>query len=307
MLLLTGGLRASGKAVALIFAGGETRPILAVKMPRVPESAAVLRREVSILSALRDQALIRDSIPRVLAAGEVPSGYFVVETAFTGLPAYVVVNRQNFRSLALKATEWLARLAGRPEPQSILEWWPRLIEPLLLEFQQHFGVVVEHDLLQECRRLLASLGPLPLVWEQRDFSPWNVFVDRVGDIAAVDWESAEPEGLPLLDLVYFLTYLSFSIDQAKKTGRFLESYRAFCDPSSFSGRIAKECMDRYSIDVGLDKTLFRPLRMLTWLLHSRSEYAQLVADAGGPPPTEALQNAMFYRLWKEEICAGPGV
>jgi hypothetical protein len=302
MLLLTRGQRASGKAVALVFAPGQARPVLAVKMPRVSESVAVLRREVGILHALGGHARIRDSVPRVLTAGETPSGYLVVETAIGGLPAFVAVSRRNFREIAHKAAEWLARLAGCPEPQPRSQWWPRLVEPLLADFQDHFGRVVEPDLLVECRRILNSIGTLPLVWEQRDFSPWNVFVDRVKGVAAVDWESAEPNGLPLLDLVYFLTYLSFSIDHSKRTGRFLESYRAFLDPKSFTGRIAKECIDRYSKDVGFEAASYRPLRILTWLLHSRSEHAQLVADAGAQPSKGALQQALFFRLWREEIC-----
>lgn len=301
MMLVTRGQRASGKAVALVFAAGDDNPVLAVKMPRVPESVAFLRREVSILHALGDHALIRDSVPRVLAAGEAPAGYVVVETALRGLPAFVVLNRQNFRQVAIKATEWLERLAGRPEPRPRSEWWPRLVEPLLSEFQEHFGSVIEPDLLHECRRILDSLGSLPLVWEQRDFSPWNVFVDREGEIAAVDWESAEQEGLPLLDLVYFLTYLSFSLDRARQTGRFTDSYRALLDPLSFTGSIARECMDRYAIAIGLDETQYRPLRLLTWILHARSEYLHLVGDAGRPPSQDALRRALFVGLWREEV------
>ena len=303
-ILITRGLRASGKAVALVFADSRRQPTLAVKMARIPESARVLRREASILEALQAYPAIRDSIPRVLWSGEVSSAGRLVETAIRGLPAFVAVNRQNFREIASKAAQWLVRLAGRPQPRARSDWWRRLAEPALTEFENHFGSVLPPDFPGECRRILESLGPLPLVWEQRDFSPWNVFVDSAGEISAVDWESAEPDGFPLLDLVYFLTYLSFSLDQARRTGRFLDSYRAFLDPGSFTGRIAAECMDRYSETLGLVRTARRPLRVMTWLLHLRSEYAQLAGDACGSPSPEALRQALFLRLLEEEVRGG---
>jgi aminoglycoside phosphotransferase (APT) family kinase protein len=35
--------------------------------------------------------------------------------------------------------------------------------------------------------------------EQRDFGPWNLLVTPAGQIAVLDWESAEVDGLPALD------------------------------------------------------------------------------------------------------------
>ena len=299
-LLVTRGLRASGKAVGLVFAEGAKEPAVAVKMPRLSESAAVLRREATILGALRGHDRIRGGVPRLLSAEESSSSYRLVETAVDGLPAFVAVTEQNFPEIAQIAADWLAQLAGRPEVRPKSEWWNRLLEPLLSELEERFARVVRRDFVGKCRRILGSLGPLPLVWEQRDFSPWNVLVNA-GKITALDWESAEPEGLPLLDLVYFLTYLSFSIDRAKKTGRFIESYRSFLDPTSFTGRISKRCFDGYSAAIGLDTLSYRPLRMAAWLVHLRSEYSQLLADAAHRPSKETLKGALFLRLLEEEI------
>jgi phosphotransferase family enzyme len=301
MLLLTRGSRASGKAVALIFEGGRSQPVIAVKMPRIPESAEGLRREAAILRDLDERGPVRGSTPRVLAAQEGLSGIRVVETAFSGLPAFALVNRENFRELGLAAAGWLASLAGRPNPKPRSQWWPQLVDPLLADFDAHFGSVVSEASRREGRRILDALGPLPIVWEQRDFSPWNVLVDRSHHLFVVDWESAEPDGLPLRDLVYFLTYLGFSIDRSKKTGKFLESYTALLNPECSTGRIAKECLARYSAEVGVSAASQRPLRMLTWLLHSRSEYRELEADAGGTPSAQALRGSLFLRLWEEEL------
>ena len=71
--------------------------------------------------------------------------------------------------------------------------------------------MVEAASLAEARRLLTRLEGLPLVCEHRDFSPWNLFVHAGDRLAVFDWESSEPEGLPLLDLIYFLTYMASAL------------------------------------------------------------------------------------------------
>ena len=303
MLLVTSGRRASGKAVALIFERGRPSPAAAVKIARTPEFSEALRREAGILRDLHEGGAALHSTPRVLASGDGPLGFRIVETAFAGLPAFVLVHHGNFREIALAAVGWLVGLAGRPNPAPRSQWWPRLVKPLLDDFDSRFGSVVGAEAREEGRRLLETLGPLPLVWEQRDFSPWNVLMDRRENVFVVDWESAEPGGLPLRDLVYFLAYLGFSVDKAKKKGRFLESYSALSDPATPTGRIARECVDRYCADVGIGAANQRPLRVLTWLLHAQSEYRELEADAGGPPSRQALEASLFLRLWREELKA----
>ena len=139
------------------------------------------------------------------------------------------------------------------------------------------------------------------MFEQRDCSPWNVLIANVGELVILDWESAEPRGLPLLDLIYFLTYLMFFLDGAMESQRFTESYRAMLDPATFTGRIVTECQQRYLACVGLNPVVVRPLRLLTWLIHSRSEYQRLAAERAGQPDPADLRRSLFVRLWEEEL------
>src|SRR4051812_41611121 len=44
---------------------------------------------------------------------------------------------------------------------------------------------------------------LSVGWVHGDFVPANVIVDGYGVAAIVDWAQAEPDGLPLLDLLQF--------------------------------------------------------------------------------------------------------
>jgi hypothetical protein len=63
-----------------------------------------------------------------------------------------------------------------------------------------------------------------------------------------------------------------------------------------------ECARRYTSQLGLSEAIVRPLRLLAWMLHSRSEYRRLVADQGRPPDTATLRRSLFVSLWEEELC-----
>ena len=83
--------------------------------------------------------------------------------------------------------------------------------------------------------------------------------------------------------------------------RFTESYRTMLDPATFTGRIVAECQQRYLACVGLDSSVLRPLRLLTWLIHSRSEYQRFAAEGAGEPDPADLRRSLFVNLWEEEL------
>jgi len=302
LLLLTGGPRSISKIVALVFAGAEREPALAVKMARVPESVPALAREVATLQALRSLPPgRRRGVPRVLFSDERGGLLIVGETALTGVPLFTLVEETNYREIALKATGWLADFAGRPPPVAMGKWWDRLVEPILADFGDAFGPVVDGAMLDETRTILSTLGALPLVCEHRDFSPWNVLIDAGGSLVVLDWESSEREGLPALDLVYFLTYLAFFLDGGVRSGRLRGVYRASLDPATFTGSVRQECLERYAGQLGIAPAALPPLRLLVWLLHSRSEYERLRADTVGKPTEAQLRRSVFLGLWEEEL------
>jgi hypothetical protein len=160
-------------------------------------------------------------------------------------------------------------------------------------------------MVRETSQALASLGDLALVCEQRDFSPWNVLMGSDDQLVVLDWESAELQGLPGLDLLYFLTYLAFFLEDANPpTGRFREAYRRMLDPSTFTGGITAECVAHYADRVGIDREKLRSLRLLLWVLHSRSDYSHFTADDGGPPGKDKLRESIFVQLWEQEVRYG---
>ena len=305
--LLMGGYRSVNKIVGLVFADAESTPRLAVKMPRVPDSIPALEKEALTLRAIHD---VRPGgvpgVPRTLAYqhyGGVPT---LVETALTGAPVWAILRPDNYRQIALQATDWLLNLIYRGPAQPRAEWWERLAEPALNDFERNFGSIVDANQLHETRCALSRLGDLPMVVEQRDFSPWNVLIAGDGELIVLDWESAELQGLPVLDLIYFLTYLAFLLEGVPILGgvklpQARKAYQASMTPHTFTGRVLDECMTRYAQAAGLAPASLSPLRLLAWLIHSRSDYRRFTADQGGKPDADTLRRSRFVSLWEEEL------
>ena len=239
-------------------------------------------------------------VPRLLFCDERSGGLALGETALPGRPLFALLTRATYRDLALRAADWLAALAAPPAARPVGSTG-RLVEAAVRDFATAFAPVVDRAELQMTDRLVAPLADLPSVLEHRDFSPWNVHVAPDGHFVAYDWESAEPAGLPLNDLVYFLAYLAFFYDRAIDSGRCPESYRRARDPATFTGGVHRECLTRYADRLGLDAEEVRGLHALTWLIHARSEYLRFAADAGGPPPAAALRHSLFLALWRQEL------
>jgi hypothetical protein len=149
--------------------------------------------------------------------------------------------------------------------------------------------------------VLDGLDDLPLVPEQRDCAPWNVLLD--GDrVSVADWESSEPEGLPGVDLVYFLANVAFVVGGVHDRGvPAAPVYAAALDPSTALGASLASCLDAYCSRVGLDPERVPALRLLCWTIHALSEHRRLELDVLGPPAPELLERTLFLTLWRADL------
>jgi hypothetical protein len=301
LMLLTGGPRSLSKVAGFVFTDADSGPRLVVKMARAPGAAPGLMREARILRALEASCAggpLR--MPRVIFSVDDHTLVAVGETALRGVPLLSLLNRRNYRALALQATDWLIRLAlcsrqsGAPAAGRVVaeEW---------AQFERTFGHVLSARQLADARRVLSQLDGVHSVCEHRDFSPWNVFLAPDRQLAVLDWESAEMAGAPALDLLYFLVYLGAGLGGKITSDGVLGASREAHDPATFTGAVYRECLGRYADGIGLDPGCLPALRLLLWLLHARSERARLAADAGGAPSDKALRGSLFLRLWEAEL------
>jgi len=301
-LLVTGGPRSVSKVVLLVFAEPSPVPLMAVKAPRVNEAAAGVHREGDALASLAERRPAGvPGVPRLLVrrqAGGVP---LVGETAIVGRPLETLLTRRSLGPWSRRVGDWLAALVPRETPRPASHWRDAIVEPVLARFVEVFGGVVDQGLLREGEAIVGGLGALPAVPEQRDLGPWNVLVTPAGDIAVLDWESADVDGLPALDLLYYLAYAAFSVDRASDRERRLASFRRSLDAARPTGAIRRDCLARYFGALGLDPAQLGPLRPLVWMIHAQSDARHAAADAGGAPPAELLSRSLFLALWEEEV------
>jgi hypothetical protein len=214
----------------------------------------------------------------------------------------MLLSPATLRSWATQGADWLVSLVAGDPPRAAAYWWRTIVQPAIADFAASFGpVVADPTALQRAEAVLREIGELPSACEQRDFAPWNVFVSADGQLAVLDWESAVVEGLPALDLLYFLAHLTFNVDQAERLEDRVVSYRRALDPATTTGAVRRACLSRYCERLGLAQAQLRPLRVLVWLIHARSEFERFAADAGGRPEAGVLRRSLFLALWHEEL------
>ena len=299
--LLTGGPRSISKVVGLVYAEPTRDPIAAIKWPRVPESVTGLAREADALVACHARAPLR-GVPHLLGRATMGDIVAIAETAERGTPMFRHLSRQSLDTLARQGAAWLAAFNAHnralPNDRHTVQ---QIVGAEIARFAETFGPVIDASLLEETARLCSDLGELPCVIEHRDFGPWNILVDPAGNLSVLDWESSRIRGFPLLDLVYFLTYLAFFVDGAMLSRRFVESYRRSLDPSTLTGATRFDLLERHREAWGISSRAARALRALCWIGHAESEFQHFSADAAGPPSPDALRASVFAQLWREEM------
>lgn len=311
LLLLTGGHRSINKVVGLAFEAGAEKPTAAVKFARVAEAEPGLEREASVLRWLGEERPALAGVPRLRGEGRRGGRFAVVEDTVEGESLLDLLRPENFEEMTMRVTSVLSQLADassqihhtaieHPLGAGSQARGPELVGRALERFEAEFGAVVEPSAIDRARALLDGLGDLPPTPEHRDCSPWNIVISPEGDPVLLDWESAEPDGLPGLDLVYFLANCAFVLDGAIESGRTRESYARLLDPTAPYGRISAKAIGDYTAALGIDPTDFRRLRLLCWLIHSHSDYRHLQLEHPTTAP-EALRGGMFLGLVEEEL------
>lgn len=295
LLLLTTGHRSINKAVGLAFEPGAARPAEAVKFARVPEAEPGLEREAEVLRGLAKGSPELAGVPKLLGEGSRAGRLAVVQGAVAGESLLDALRPENFEEVATRVTGVLVELALAGDREPAGDWRRRLVAEPLEWFEKHFGSA------PRAAELFEGLGELPPACEHRDCSPWNVLLTPAGDPVLLDWESAEPAGLPGPDLVYFLANCAFVLDGALESGRTRETYARLLDPATPYGRVAARAIETYSAALAISADDFRRLRLLTWIVHSRSDYRHLRLESPAGPAPEALRDSVFGGLAEEEL------
>ena len=308
-VMYTGGPRPSSKVVVLVYADGEKRPRLVVKGARVSGAAAGLVRERETLDFLHHASAVPlDGVPRAFLSSRQAGVHVLCESALDGVPITQQMAITKYGEIADAATDWLIRLAMMTATDdSAHAHWHAMVERLVRRFRRFYGAVAHPGLLSRITDILQRMAPPPGACEHRDFSPWNLLIDDRGQLAVADWESSQARGVAGPDLIYFLTYLAFYRDGllGARSARasapaFRSAYRQAWTTTTDTGRINNACFARYSRALALEPAAAPPLRALTWLIHTGSEYRRAREDAQGNPNEHSLRGGLFLNLLELE-------
>jgi len=118
---------------------------------------------------------------------------------------------------------------------------------------------------------------MPLVFQHGDPGTWNIWVTPSQRVAFLDWEAAEPQGMPLWDLFYFVrTYGAWAM-RAGISGDIMKGFaRQFLSASPFQ-RLLIEATERYRAQVGVPAELVEPLFYTCWMHRALKESTRLTA------------------------------
>ena len=267
----------------------------------MPEAEPGLEREAAVLRRLGEE---RPTWPAsracsARAAGRPPGGG---REAVEGEPLLDALTPANFEELATRVTRLLIELAGTAEPVPptvVGRGWSRSRWP---SFERHFGAVVAAGALSAARAdsspasaiCRSSRAPRLLALEHRPRPP--------AEPGLLDWESAEPDGLPGLDLVYFLANCAFVLDGALEPAAPARPTRACSTRRRRYGRVAARRERR----VRAPRSASPPRTSAACACSAGSSTAAPTTATSSwsrrrTPRPEALREAMFLGLVEEEL------
>jgi hypothetical protein len=288
--LVTMGIDEGSRVAILPFTGG-AQPDIVFKVARLPEVNAYVESEQDRLAELRGRldGEIRCGVPVPLGRfsyGDLAVG---IESCAPGGSLLVSSGRwrvgytEKVHDLRL-ATEWLAAFhrqvqLGPPE-RGTADFSAR-IEHVLACYADAFGIEPsEERLFAMVRAHVRSLQdvPLPVVWQHGDFGPWNVY-RRGNDVTVIDWEVRQgpildPEGPPLCDLLYFVTYWSFAARRLYgETAEERGLRELFLEPDRKDAIISAiwDAIEAYLARLAVDRRFVSPLLVYTWVKRALEE------------------------------------
>ena len=124
--------------------------------------------------------------------------------------------------------------------------------------------------------LVHDLPPVAAVLQHNDLGSWNIVVGD-GEFTAVDWEAARRFGLPLWDLLYFLTDALATLDRVAGPAEQDEHTRLVLRGESIRSAFFFDWLRRMVDVLGIPGPAVGPIATLAWLHHGLSPGARATA------------------------------
>jgi aminoglycoside phosphotransferase (APT) family kinase protein len=308
-VIMTPRFRASSHVIFFVLAAGRAEPILVVKVPRLPGDNSRLDREAANLRLVQTAwAEGFASIPRVIAYEDYGGHRLLIETALRGQAMSPAVVRRHPKACVETVLTWLMDLHHATAAGSMhaKDWHTHLVERPLERFERVFPLRAEEKcLLEHTRELISPLhaATVPLVFEHGDLSSPNLLLHGQDSLGVVDWELAEPQGLPAVDLFFFLTYITFAQRRCRTQRHYRAAFHnAFFGPTAW----ARPYIVRYAERMQLPPEVLKPLFVLCWSRYVANIVVRLNdlhgAEGGLEHNTATwLRTNRYYALWRHTV------
>lgn len=307
--VLTPRFRTSSHLIFFVHKRGTSAPAFVAKVPRLPGDHERLAQEAALLQRIHTyRADGFGSIPRLIAFEACGPYRLLIETAVAGVPMRPALVRKNFDGCLEAGVSWLIDFhrATAHEPSAGDAWLHEQIQAPLQTLEQMLPQAkAGMDVPGESHHLLDALRQegLPAVVSHGDLSHPNIMLAGEFGLRVVDWELAAEDGLPALDLFFFLTYLAFARANAQKTGGHEAAFhRAFFGREAWAGPSIR----RYCAALQISPRAAVSLFVLCWAkyvadLVRRLERRQEPDRRLSEETARWLQQNRYYRLWSHAL------
>jgi len=287
----------SQKVIYVVFDAEGEWPDYVVKMTRNPAFNRRLENEWRALTLLAEHGIgDAETLPRPTFLGRHAGLAVLGETAVVGLPFLEQTQATAECPYARVAVEWLVDLASATAGRPIASAEAAVALGTLRDrFLELYGVDpgLRTFLADQIDRIAASASELPLVFQHGDPGCWNLVVTRSGRLGVLDWEAAEPNGMPLWDLFYFLRSYGVAVSRAAGTHDATESFTRHYLEESDLGVILVDAVRLVCERTGLDPDLVEPLFYTCWMHRALKEATRLRPNR--------LETGTYVRLLR--LCA----
>lgn len=291
--LVTPGYRRSRVVIGIATDGSGRRLHSVAKVARRPEHDAHVAAEAAVLEELDRRAGGFPGAPQQARVDRRGGRSVLVEGAVVGEPLDRRAVRRDPVGALVAGRRWIDGLPRRaptvPAEDGRAE---ALLRGPLTAVAARPGIraaTVEAaaEVLEQLERV-----PLPVVFEHGDLGHPNLLV-RDGALGAVDWERAQPDGLPLHDLVFLVAYLTESIERSPAPAPLGRAVVRALRPHGW----ARPELDVHAERLALDRSVIPALQVASWTRYLAARPVDM-----SPNGTACREEA----LWEAAVGAAVG-
>jgi hypothetical protein len=231
------------------------------------------RREASTLRELGPGARRAGArVPDILFTGAASRRTALVEDALSGSRAAEHLRRHPSRldDVVTKVADWLAH--WHIETRVPRLFTPNDLERLILAPARALAPHIPDgaEYVERLDRLGRSLcgTSVPFAAAHNDLTTWNLLVGGEA-LAVLDWEAAEREALPLVDIEYFVVD---AVSTARRTSR-ATAFQLCSDHGRYT-RLGRSLRDNLRSRLGLEPAVAELARHACWIHHARNEHGR---------------------------------